>query len=353
MKQDIRDLSLKELSGALKALGEPPHRARQISRWLYGKNALSFQEMTDLPKDLIKKLGEKFSIDVIAEERRAVSRDGTQKFLWRLRDGENVESVLIPSASRMTLCVSTQAGCKFRCPFCASGANGFSRNLSMAEITGQIVSAQRISAEKITNLVFMGMGEPLDNYENLEKAIHLINHAEGMALGARKITVSTCGIIPGILRLKDIGIQVELSVSLHAANDTLRNKLVPANRKYGLSKLIEACAVYTEETGRIITLEYTLIKDVNDSPADANETAKIARTLKAKVNLIRCNSFEGSEYEPPPQAKADFFATILRERKVNVTTRRSKGGDILASCGQLTKRRGRTPDGASKNTQNT
>ena len=338
MKKDIRDLSLEELKEAVKALKEPPHRAKQISRWLYGKNALSFAEMTDLPGSLIKKLDERFRTDPLVEEERLVSRDGTQKFLWKLRDGSCIESVLIPTASRKTLCVSTQAGCKFGCPFCASGAKGFSRNLTPGEITSQIGLAQRISGEKITNLVFMGMGEPLDNYDNLEKAIRVINHPEGMALGARKITVSTCGIVPGILKLKDIGIQVELSVSLHAANDVLRDKLVPANRKYGLGKLIEACKRYTDETGRIITLEYTLIKDINDSAADANGTAKIARELKAKVNLIRCNVFEGVGYEPSPEPKAESFARILREKGVTVTTRRSKGGDILASCGQLAMR---------------
>jgi 23S rRNA (adenine2503-C2)-methyltransferase len=339
MKKDIRDLAPGELERALGDLEQPPHRARQISRWLYAKNALSFEEMTDLPGTLIDELNKMFYACSVKEEESLLSRDGTRKFLWRLADGERIESVLITSGSRKTLCVSTQVGCRFGCPFCASGARGFSRNLSPGEITGQIAVSQRIAGEKINNIVFMGMGEPLDNYENLVRSIHVINHPDGIGIGARKITVSTCGLVPGILKLKDLGIQVELSVSLHAADDELRNRLVPVNRKYGLDQLLQACAVYTAQTGRVITLEYTLIKDVNDSSRHAGQTAQIARRLKAKVNIIRCNAFGRSGYEPSTGQKAELFLKTLRGKGVNATIRRSKGGDISASCGQLALRK--------------
>lgn len=335
MKKDIRDLSSGQLVKVLADLEQPSHRARQIYRWLYAKNALSFDEMTDLPGTLIDELDKLFYACSLKEQESLLSRDGTRKFILSLVNGGRIESVLITSGRRKTLCVSTQVGCRFGCPFCASGSRGFSRNLSPGEITGQIAAAQRLAGERINNLVFMGMGEPLDNYENLARSIHIINDPNGIGIGARKITVSTCGVVPGILKLKDIGIQVELSVSLHAAEDELRNRLVPVNRKYGLDQLIRACALYTAQTGRVITLEYTLIKDVNDSSRHADQTAQIARRLKAKVNIIRCNAFGRSGYEPSTGQKAEIFAKTLRDKGVNATIRRSKGGDISASCGQL------------------
>ena len=335
MKKDIRDLSFEELSSLILGMGEPQHRTRQIFKWLYGKQALSFDEMTNVPKKLIKELENEFSIGNMMQEDLAVSKDGTQKFLWKLGDGSYIESVLVPAKGRNTVCISTQVGCKFRCPFCASGASGFKRNLLPGEITGQIVMVQRALGERITNVVFMGMGEPLDNFPNLARAIRIINGPEGLAIAARKITVSTCGLVPGIHKLKNIGVQVELAVSLHASKDRLRDVLVPVNRKYPISELISELQEYFEDTGRVVTLEYALIKDVNDSLSDAEGLAAIAKKLKAKINLIRCNTAGARGYDASKERTSELFQKKLEARGVKVTLRRSRGWDIAAACGQL------------------
>jgi 23S rRNA (adenine2503-C2)-methyltransferase len=338
MKRDIWDLSFEELSAIILEMGEPRHRAGQIFRWLYGKQALSFSEMTDIPAKLIKRLEAEFDMDNISMEDLARSKDGTLKFLWKLKDGSKIESVMIPTGNRRTVCLSTQVGCKFRCPFCASGASGFKRDLSPGEISGQIVMIQKHIEERITNVVFMGIGEPLDNFPNLARAIRIINGEEGLSIAARKITVSTCGPVPGIEKLKNLGVQVELSVSLHASKDKLRDVLVPVNRKYPLSELIPVLRDYFEDTGRIITLEYALIKGVNDSVSDSENLAGIAKKIKAKVNLIRCNSSGAAGYEASPERTAEQFRKKLETRGVRATLRRSRGSDIAASCGQLAAR---------------
>ena len=335
MKKDIRDLSFEELSSVISNMGEPRHRVAQIFKWLYGKQALSFSEMTNIPKKFIEKLETEFTLSNMIREDLAEAKDGTRKFLWKLHDGACIESVTIPSKGRNTICVSTQAGCKFRCPFCASGAGGFKRNLTPGEIVGQIVMAQRFLGERITNVVFMGMGEPLDNFPNLARAIRLINGSEALAVAARKITVSTCGLVPGINKLKNIGVQVELAVSLHATKDPLRDVLVPVNRKYSISELMAVLQEYFADTGRVVTLEYALIKDVNDSLPDAEGLAGIAKKLKAKVNLIRCNASGARGYEASTERAAELFRRKLEARGVKATLRRSRGLDIAASCGQL------------------
>lgn len=335
MKKDIRDLSFEEISSLVELMGEPHHRAKQIFKWLYSKQALSFGEMTDVPKKLIQALENEFSVDNMLPEELAKSKDGTQKFLWKLSDGAHIESVMIPAKGRNTICVSTQVGCKFRCPFCASGAGGYKRDLTPGEIVGQVLMVQRSLGERITNVVFMGMGEPLDNFPNLARAIRLINGPEGLAIAARKITVSTCGLVSGINKLKGIGLQVELAVSLHATNDRLRDVLVPVNRKYPLSELIAALMDYFEATGRVITLEYALIKDVNDSSRDAENLAGIAKKIKAKVNLIRCNSWGVIGYDASTERTAELFKKTVESRGIKATLRRSRGSDIAASCGQL------------------
>ncbi len=344
MKKDIRDLSLEELVSEMTAMEEPRHRAKQISKWLYSKGALSFEEMTDLPAALIKKLGEKFTARGIINEELRKSTDGTMKFLWKLPDGAFIESVMIPAGERRTVCVSTQAGCKFRCPFCASGQKGFLRNLSPGEITGQVIMVQRETGERVTNVVFMGMGEPLDNFPNLARAIRTMNRAEGMGIAARKITVSTCGLVPGIRQLKDLGLQIELSVSLHASNDKLRDVLVPVNRKYPVAELVSALQEYFADTGRVITLEYALIKNVNDSVKDAEQLAGIARKIKAKINLIRCNFAGSKDFEASSERAAEVFRRKLQDRGVTSTLRRSRGADIEASCGQLAAARAKNPE---------
>jgi 23S rRNA (adenine2503-C2)-methyltransferase len=338
MKTDIRDLTLEELTEEIVAAGEPPHRARQIFSWVNQKNSCSFDKMSDLPRSIVPKLKKKYYIGSLVCRERLRAKDGTEKFLWQLEDGSYVESVLIKEKSRKTLCISTQVGCRFKCSFCASGAGGFNRNLRPSEITGQVLSAQSLTKCRVTNIVFMGMGEPLDNYQNLEKAIRIINHPKGIGIGARKITVSTCGIVPGILKLKDIGLQVELSVSLHAASDRLRDELVPVNKRYPLEKLMKACEEYYEDTGRVVTLEYTLIKDKNDLLKDADKLAKIAKRLKAKVNLIGCNPYSDKDSAMPSAGRVKAFKERLRSRGVTTTVRVSKGGDIMAACGQLAAR---------------
>jgi 23S rRNA (adenine2503-C2)-methyltransferase len=335
MKKDIRDLTLGELKALMKNKHVPSHRARQIFQWLYDKKVSSFVEMTNLPKTLITGIETKFAIVPLECADHKISTDRTEKILWRLSDGEHIETVLIREGKRNTICLSTQVGCKFACAFCASGMKKFHRNLLPSEILGQLIQTEKMSGGKTTNVVFMGMGEPLDNYDNLMKAVRVMNDPDALGIGARKITVSTCGIAPAILKLKDEGIQLELSVSLHATTDEVRNKLVPINRKYPIGELMRASEEYRNTTGRIVTIEYALIKDMNDSRGNAERLADIARSIRAKVNLIACNPFENLPYEGPDIGKIKAFQETLSRRGVTVTLRRSRGREILAACGQL------------------
>lgn len=334
MKKEIRDLLPEELTEAITALGHTAYRGAQVFRWINSVGVNLFEEMTDIPTGLKTQLKKKYYIGDLALEESMTSGDGTEKFLWRLDDGHYVESVLIKEKRRSTLCLSTQVGCRFGCPFCSSGENGFTRDLAVAEITGQFLET-RARRGRLTNVVFMGMGEPLDNYDNLVKAIRIINHRNGGGVGARKVTVSTCGIVPAIYKLKDLGLQVELSISLHAANDNLRNRLVPVNRRYPLEALVGACLEYSKKTGRIITLEYTLLPGENDSLRDAEDLAAIAKRIKAKVNLIECNSCGRVDRAGKDAGKAKGFRNRLTANGAKVTIRKSKGEDILTACGQL------------------
>ncbi|MFH1753687.1 MAG: 23S rRNA (adenine(2503)-C(2))-methyltransferase RlmN [Candidatus Omnitrophota bacterium] len=335
MYRDIKDFTLREVQKALSGMDEPSYRAGQIFSWLYRKNAAAFSDMANLPKPLIKKLDNLYSIGMLQMSERLVSRDKTEKFLFKLHDGNYIETVLIYAKGRETLCLSTQVGCKFACPFCASGGMGFTRDLSTSEIVGQITYLRLVLKHKITNYVFMGMGEPLDNYDNVSRALIIMNDKTGLDIGARRITLSTCGVVPGIERLAGLGLQVNLSVSLHAAEDRLRNELVSVNKIYPLKGLLDACEVYFKETGRVVTLEYVLIKDKNISPEDANKLAGIALRLKAKVNLIAYSKVPGLTYNPPENDEIASFVNRLRKSRVNVTLRLSKGLDIQAACGQL------------------
>lgn len=334
-KTDIKDFTLRELERAIGDLGEPRYRARQVFSWVYKRGARSFGEMENLPASLMGKLGQAYRIGSVEEEERTRSSDGTEKFLFRLPDNNFIETVLIRSQARKTLCLSTQVGCRFACPFCASGSMGFTRNLAASEILEQVLFLRDKTRQKITNFVFMGMGEPLDNYENTSRAIIIMNDKEALGIGARRITVSTCGIIPGIDKLKDMGLQVNLSISLHAANDRLRDKLVPVNKRYPLEDLVAACERYIEKAGRAITLEYVLIKGENDSGGDADGLAEIARRLKAKVNIILCSAVAGGNFKAPSKKETELFINQLLSQKVNATLRKSKGQDIRAACGQL------------------
>ncbi len=333
--QDIRDLSFKELTEELKDLGQPSYRAGQIFDWLYKRGAASFEAFTDLPKSMRLRLEERFSLESLELGERLVSADKTEKFLFRLADGNYIETVLIPADRRNTLCLSTQVGCKFGCAFCASGRGGFKRNLRPSEILGQVLFLRDKLSLHLTNFVFMGMGEPLDNYDNVAKAIQIMNDSRGLGIASRRITVSTVGIIPGIERLKTLGLQLHLSLSLHAVREELRSKLLPVSRKYPLQKVLQACQDYVRTTGRMMTLEYILLGGLNDSLEDASRLASIARRLRAKVNLIPCSPVPRLDFAPPPRETNEIFLRRLEEKGVKATLRRPKGADIQAACGQL------------------
>jgi 23S rRNA (adenine2503-C2)-methyltransferase len=337
-KKDIRDLSFEELAAELKKWGRPAYRAGQIFDWVYKKGAASFSSCTDLPLSLRQRLGEEFSLSPLVLADRVRSRDGTEKFLFELVDGNFVETVLIPAGRRKTLCLSTQVGCRFGCAFCASGMGGFRRNLTPAEILGQILFLRDSLSVDLTNLVFMGMGEPLDNYENVVRAVRTMNDRRGLGIAARRITISTAGVVPGLERLKNLGLQLNVSLSLHALRDDLRSELMPINKKYPLADVLRAAEGYFERTGRMITLEYILLRDVNDSAEDARLLAAAARRLKAKVNLIPYSQACGPGFEAPAREKAELFLKRLEDRGVRATLRRSKGADIQAACGQLAGR---------------
>ena len=335
---DIKDLTLKELQARLRERDIPVFRAVQIFAWLYRQGKTDFSEFSDLPIELREDLASAFTLGRLERIRESRSADETVKFLWRLHDGGFVETVLIPSGKRCTLCLSTQVGCKFHCAFCASGLPGFKRNLTPSEITGQILELSSGLDIEPTNIVFMGMGEPLDNFDNLVRALRIMNAPEGMGIAARRMTISTCGLVPGIERLAGIDLQVNLSLSLHATNDALRDRLVPVNKVYPLEKVVSACEKYRAEGGRMITLEYVLIKGVNDGLDDADGLGGIARRLQAKVNLIALSPVPQLPFKTPTDGAVRNFARWLEERKVHVTIRKSKGADIDAACGQLAGR---------------
>jgi 23S rRNA (adenine2503-C2)-methyltransferase len=329
-RPDLRDLALDELRPALEALDEPAWRAKQIFAWLYKRDAASIEEFTDLPKALRTKLADRFALTNLEPYGRQQGRDRTEKLLFRLADGQFVETVLLPAGKRATVCLSTQVGCKFRCAFCASGRHGLKRHLRTSEMLGQVLALKRKLEADLTNFVFMGMGEPLDNFEAVERAIRIMNLPEGLGVGARRITVSTAGHAPGIERLAALDLQISLSLSLHAATDRLRDSLMPINQKWPLERVMQACETYLASGGRMMTLEYVLLEDVNDSSDDAEGLAGVARRLRAKVNLIPYSPVPGLAFRTPGEERIELF-----RGRLEVTVRRSKGQDILAACGQL------------------
>jgi 23S rRNA (adenine2503-C2)-methyltransferase len=342
-KIDIKSLSLDDLQEKLRDLGQPSYRARQIIDWLYTKRVTSFEEMTNLPRDLRAKLGKRFAFGKIDIVRVLGSRDTTRKFLFRLSDESLIESVLIPASpalygeksDRRTICVSTQVGCAYGCKFCASGLEGFSRNLCPNEIVDQIIAIERETEEKIDNIVFMGMGEPLANLDNVTRAIRIINAPWGLGIGARRITVSTSGLAPQIRKLADEPLQIRLAISLHGATDEVRDQIMPINRKYNIDMLLSACDYYTKRKKQWLTFEYILIAGVNDTEEQAHLLARHARRLSAKVNLIPYNAVEGLPWSRPSHNRQEKFLSILRAEGIPATLRREKGHDIDAACGQL------------------
>jgi len=335
--QDIKELNLKELEYKLLAWKLPKYRAKQIFTWIYKKGAFEFEMMSDLPVALRKKLRDEFFILDLKLEDLESSSDGTTKFLFKLRDNSLVEAVNIPSARRITGCISTQVGCKFACRFCASGLKGFKRNLRCGEILDEVLYLKNnATGGELTHIVFMGTGEPLDNYDALLKSIRLINSAEGFNIGARRITISTCGLVPEIKRLAQEEMQFELSVSLHAADDRARSEIMPVNKKYPLKELVRVCKDYMDKTNRQVTFEYILVKGFNADLASADKLILLLRDLRlAKVNLIPVNTIPELNILAPGQAQIDKFKEHLFKGGVNVTLRRERGQEIAAACGQL------------------
>jgi len=333
---DIKDLTLKELEQVLLNWKQGSFHARQIFSWLYKKGVTNFDAMSDLPSDLRTRLKESFYILSLKLIKRIKSYDGTEKFLFALKDDNLIEAVIIPAERRITGCISTQVGCKFACRFCASGLLGFKRNLSCGEMLDEALYLKNNAPDnKITHLVFMGIGEPLDNYDHVLRAIRIINSRYSFNIGARRITISTCGIVPGIKRLSAEGLQIELSVSLHAADDKTRSQIMPINKKYPLKALIEACKDYIRKTNRQITFEYVLIKGMNYDLQNAQNLIKILKGLNCKVNLIPCNAIKELKVEPPKKSEILLFRDYLLKSGINVTLRRPRGQDIEAACGQL------------------
>ena len=319
------------------------YRQDQLTQWLYRERIDSIFDMSNLPISLRENLANAFLLSPLTLARKQGAYDTTQKFLWQLADRQFIESVLIPASpalygetsDRKTLCLSTQVGCAYGCRFCASGLEGWKRNLSVGEIVSQIIATEKISQQKINNLVFMGMGEPLANYDHLTKAIEIINAPWGLDIGARHITVSTSGLAPQIKKLADYPKQIRLALSLHGATDEIRSQIMPVNKKYPLTLLLEACLYYQKKKRKNIALEYILIKNLNDTPEQAQHLAKLCGRLHAKVNLIPYNKVEDLPWKRPSESRIDQFVSILQAHGTTATVRREKGHDIDAACGQL------------------
>lgn len=369
-KSDIKSFARDELVERFKSLDQPQYRVTQLLQWLYQKRVSDWDAMSNLPVALRETLRQRFGLSTLKLRRIQTAGDGTAKLLWQLPDGAFVESVLIPASpalygqpsDRRTLCVSTQVGCAFRCRFCASGLRGLQRNLAVEEIVEQVIATEReFSANPhlfapgaeseiehepsdktrpeagrlVDNLVLMGMGEPLANYRNVLKALQILNASWGGGIGARKITISTCGLAPQIRRLADEPYQFRLAISLHGATDAVRSRIMPVNRKYPLKDLIAACEYYQLKKGRMMTFEYVLINGVNDDLDQAELLAGLARKLNAKINLIPFNKVEGLPWEPPSRFAQAAFYMALKRFYPHVTLRREKGAEIDAACGQL------------------
>ncbi len=339
MKDALTNFNIEELKTILAEYGQPQFRAKQLFVWV--QSAAPFEEMSNLPKSLTAALSAKYSLTGVRIVEKLVSRDGTVKYLFGLDDGNIVEGVLMRYKYGNTLCISTQVGCRMNCAFCASGLDGLIRNLSAGEILGEVLTVNReqggsLDKREVTNVVLMGSGEPLDNYENVAKFLRLVNDANGINISQRNISLSTCGVIPNIYRLADDGFQVTLTISLHAPNDGLRETMMPTAKSYKIAEIIKAAKYYFEKTGRRYIFEYALVSDKNDTPECADELADLLSGLPCHVNLIRLNyvkekGLKGSD-------KSGEFLKTLEKRGISATVRRTMGGDIDGACGQLRRR---------------
>ena len=335
---DLKDFEYAELEKFIVGLGEKKFRAAQIFKWLH-EGVTSYDEMTDISKSLREKLKEVSYVSTLETECKLVSKiDGTVKYLFRLPDGNCIESVVMRYHHGLTICISSQIGCRMSCRFCASTIGGLYRSLTAGEILNQVLFAQKDMGERISNIVLMGIGEPLDNYDNVVKFLHNVNHEKGINIGLRHITLSTCGVVPGIYRLADEDMPITLTISLHAPNDEIRDSIMPINHKYKTDELLKACKYYKEKTNRRISFEYSLISGVNDSFDNAQELADKIKDLQAHVNLIPVNKVEEREFKKGTKAEINSFLKHLTDCGVNATIRRELGSDISASCGQLRKK---------------
>ena len=346
MKKDIASLNWEELQKELLEAGEKKFRASQIYEWIHKKGAEDFSEMTNLSKALREKLEQSFRIPKVEMIARQISKkDGTNKFLFCLEDGNVVESVLMRYKHGNSVCISSQVGCRMGCRFCASTLDGLERNLVPAEMLGQIYRIEKIIGERVSNVVVMGTGEPLDNYDNLLKFIHLLTDEHGLHISQRNVTVSTCGIVPKILSLAEENMQITLALSLHGSTQEKRKQLMPVANKYELSEVLKACDTYFEKTGRRMTYEYSLVHGVNDTDQDAQELSDLLHGRNCHLNLIPVNPIKERDYQRPTRENAQKFQNKLEKRGINVTIRREMGSDIDGACGQLRRRFAQAEEG--------
>ncbi len=338
-KKDIASYSFEELQEEMLAIGEKGFRSRQIYSWIHEKLVDDFEEITNLPKALRQKLEAAYEIRRVEMEKRQISKiDGTNKFLFCLKDGNMVESVLMKYKHGNSVCISSQVGCRMGCRFCASTLDGLERNLTPSEMLRQVYQIQKITGERVSNIVIMGTGEPLDNYDNFLKFIHMVSDEHGLNISQRNITASTCGIVPNIRRLAEEKLQITLALSLHGSNQEKRRSLMPVANKYELHEVLEACDYYFEKTGRRITFEYSLVHGVNDTPEDAKELMGILKDRNCHLNLIPVNPIKERNYEKPDKKSAENFKNKLEKNGINVTIRREMGSDIDGACGQLRRK---------------
>jgi 23S rRNA (adenine2503-C2)-methyltransferase len=336
---NLLDLLPAEIETLVESLGAPRYRARQIAHWVYRKQVTDLERMTNLPREFRLALGERASVGVPAIERRTPSQDGSQKFVFRLGDGARMQSVLMPDGERLTLCVSTQVGCGFGCAFCLTGAMGLERNLTPAEIVGQVlgVASTLTGGERITHVVYMGMGEPLANYEATVRSLRLLTDPQAFGFSPRRITVSTVGLVSGIEKLAREDLRVNLAISLHATSNRTRDRLMPVNKGFAIEALLAACRRFPLPFRQRMTFEYVLLDGVNDSPEDARQLARLLQGIRAKINLIPFNDWPGAGFSRPSLPRILAFQQALLERGITATVRWSKGEDIGAACGQLSE----------------
>lgn len=341
-KENLLGYTLPQLQAVMAELGEKPFRGRQLYKWLYNTRQYDFSLMTDFTKDLRARLADQYHFDTLQLEHLATSNDGTQKFLFRLPDGRPVETVLIPDDRRRTLCISSQSGCALACKFCATGTMGLLRDLTVGEIVGQLIFVRdRYGDDAFSNVVFMGMGEPLNNYDNVVEAVRIMSDPNGLKMGARKVTVSTSGVTPKIKKLADSGLKARLALSLHAATQEKRLKIMPMAKTFGLEKLMEAVRYFVEKTGERVTFEYIIFDGFNDTMEDVKALAQLVRGIPCKINVLAYNEVPGLKFKRPSDEKVDWFGKQLYPRTPAVTVRKSRGRDIAAACGQLAAQAGK------------